>query len=70
MNHIDEIDAAVTRLIEFRRRIMANVGTDKESLETLAAIQNAFADLVIARDHEEALLTDPLGLDAFIDFRN
>ena len=52
---VDEIDAAVIRLIERRRSIVPQIGNDPGLLEALAGIQGAFADLRLARDQEMAL---------------
>jgi len=52
---VDEIDAAVLRLIERRRSIVRQIGDDLGALDGLGAIQGAFADLRLARDHEMAL---------------
>ena len=68
MSAQQDIDAAVVRLIALRRNIMPTVGNDKASLEMLAAIQGAFHDLLLAKQHEEALENDPLGLEAFEAF--
>lgn len=52
---VDEIDAAVLRLIERRRTVVREIGDDLGALEGLGAIQGAFADLRLARDQEMAL---------------
>ena len=52
---VDDIDAAVLRLVEARRSVVRQIGNDGAALEALAAIQGAFADLRLARDQEMAL---------------
>lgn len=52
---VDDIDAAVLRLVEVRRSVVRKIGNDLAALELLAAIQGAFADLRLARDQEMAL---------------
>ena len=52
---VDDIDAAVLRLVEARRSVVRQIGNDAAALEALAAIQGAFADLRLARDQEMAL---------------
>lgn len=66
--HIEHIDAAVLRLIDLRRSIISGIGHDGDNLDLLASIQGAFHDLLMAKQHETALETDPLGLEAFQGF--
>lgn len=60
-SHVDNIDAAVRRLVDLRRSLMPLVAIDPHAAGQVMEIQNALVALVRARDHEKALAASRAG---------
>ncbi|MGO7586356.1 hypothetical protein [Rhizobium leguminosarum] len=53
--YVNDIDEALKRLLELRRKIVPDVGVNDQAMGRLASIQDSLANLVKARDQEEQL---------------
>lgn len=53
--YINDIDAALQRLVDLRRTVVPNLGTDDSAMGKLASIQESLVHLVKARDQEESI---------------
>ncbi|MDL2401024.1 hypothetical protein [Rhizobium mayense] len=53
--YVDDIDAALQRLVDLRRKVVPSLGTDDKAMDALASIQDSLVHLVKARDQEDDL---------------
>jgi hypothetical protein len=64
---VDDIDAALKRLVDLRRSIIPNIGISPTAMDELASIQATLSGLVKARDQEEELAKSRSVFDAISD---
>ncbi len=65
--YVQDIDAALQRLVDLRRQIVPNIGTVSQAMETLSSIQDSLVYLVKARDQEVQLANNKTILEAVND---
>ena len=53
--YVQDIDAALQRLVDLRRQIVPDIAIDPKAMDDLASIQDSLVKLVKARDQELAL---------------
>lgn len=56
--YVQDIDAALQRLVDLRRLIIPNIGNNPQILDELASIQASLVNLVKARDQEDQLASN------------